>query len=91
VYIHDKLIRHYGAYDIQQKYERGINMSIRNLFTSDLNSESLSSAILRHSVHTAREERKMKCKICGNVHIGLGAETLCPVCKRPGASSYIAV
>ena len=66
-------------------------MSMRNHFVSESNGGELRSAILGNKLHTAREERKMKCKICGNVHIGLGAETLCPVCKRPGASSYIAV
>lgn len=89
MYIHDKLIRHYGAYDIQPKHERRINMSMRNLFVSESNGGELRSAILGNKLHTAREERKMKCKICGNVHFGIGAQTLCPVCKRPGANSYI--
>ena len=66
-------------------------MSIRNLFVSDINGEELSLVILRHSERNAREPRKLKCKVCGNVQTGVGAETLCPVCKRPGASSYIIV
>ncbi|MBQ2959694.1 MAG: hypothetical protein IJE09_00530 [Oscillospiraceae bacterium] len=64
-------------------------MNIRSLFVNESGSGELRSAILGHSRHNAREERKMKCQVCGNVHVGTGAQTLCPVCKRPGANSYI--
>lgn len=64
-------------------------MSIRNIFVGEVNTENLSGVILGHSRHTAREEKKMKCQVCGNVHVGTGAQPLCPVCKRPGANSYI--
>lgn len=64
-------------------------MSIRNLFGSQSDTLDLRNAILGQQIHNAREERKMKCQICGNVHFGIGAQTLCPVCKRPGAQSYV--
>ena len=64
-------------------------MSIRNLFGSQSDTLDLRNAILGQQIHNAREERKMKCQVCGNVHVGTGAQPLCPVCKRPGASSYI--
>ena len=64
-------------------------MSIRNLFGSQSDTLDLRNAILGQQIHNAREERKMKCQICGNVHFGIGAQTLCPVCKRPGAHSYV--
>lgn len=64
-------------------------MSIRNLFGSQSDTLDLRNAILGQQIHNARDERKMKCQICGNVHFGIGAQTLCPVCKRPGAQSYV--
>ena len=65
-------------------------MSIRNIFASDLSTESLMSAILKSDRHSVREEKKLRCTVCGNVHVGTGAHTLCPVCKRP-ASKYCSI
>ena len=60
-------------------------MSIRNIFASDMSTESLMNAILKSDRHCAREEKKLRCTVCGNVHVGTAAQTLCPVCKRPAA------
>lgn len=63
-------------------------MSIRNFFASDLSTESLMSAILKSDRHSVREEKKWRCSVCGNVHVGTGAQTLCPVCKRPASRCH---
>ena len=65
-------------------------MSIRNFFASDLSTERLMSVILNSDQHSAREEKKLHCTVCGNVHVSTGMQTLCPVCKRP-ASKYCSI
>ena len=65
-------------------------MSIKNFFASDLSTESLMSAILKSDRHSVREDKKLRCTVCGNVHVSTGVQVLCPVCKRP-ASKYCSV
>lgn len=65
-------------------------MSIRNFFASDISTESLMNAILKSDRNSVREEKKLRCTVCGNVHVGTGVQSLCPVCKRP-TSKYCSV
>lgn len=57
-------------------------MSIRSLFASDISTESLMNAILKSDRNSVREEKKLRCTVCGNVHVSIGGQSLCPVCKR---------